>query len=381
MRFLNFNITDGVVEVFDYQLVPKKGGSTDPLKSLEWKPLSSITGGGPDDPNTFVDNQNLRAIEQSTDYLTPPPPQNDEIFNQDSIPDVERIMSITNFFHSIRGAPAGSVVEVDIVGHAWLDGPVIANSFSQNPAAPNLRDPKDKDCRVQTDFLENMGEDPNAASGTPIKSGGKDALKEFKAALAPNAVLRIWGCNAQGHDGQTSPEKRVLIPTYYLPYLNGDKRVRGKTVDDNLGIPFKFEQSFADSHYKEDTVFYPSKQDAADPSQLVPDTSQLTFNRKWIEVEEFIARQITTTYVFAAAEMLGIECHGTLPGMGSDYETQKRGVQKVCRDKDPPECEYGYAVFIRYYERFLGFQTDDRNYGVFDQARITAIRALAPKTP
>ncbi|MGZ6311054.1 MAG: hypothetical protein ACXWOH_10500 [Bdellovibrionota bacterium] len=372
VRFLRFDITAGVVEVFDYDLVAKTGGATGPFGKLEWQPLSSITTGGPEDPNTFVDAPStLRALKQATDFLpiTTTNPHGDEIFNQDAITDPQNIMSITNLYHSVRGAPPGSVVEISYIGHGFLDGPVLVNSSAASGTA-TLRDPKDKDGRMQTDFLSNMGEDPTVSSSTPIKSGGKDALKEFKAALATNAVVRVWGCNAQGRDYETAPEKRVLVQAYYLPSRQRDKRVTGKTVDDSTVFQFEFEQSYADVHYKEDLAFYPSSNGAAD-------TTKLKFSQTWIEIKKYIARQITKTYVFTAAEALGIECHGTLPGMGSDYETRKRGIQKVCRDIDAPECDYGYAPFIRYYEKFLGFKTDDRNYGIFDQPTVTAIRALA----
>src|SRR5213079_1861857 len=96
----------------------------------------------------------------------------------------DQAVSITDVYHSARNAPRGSLLELSIFSHAFVDGPVLFNTFA-DPAL-TTRDPDDTDGRAAIDFQANMGE-----------TGQANALEEFRKAFADTGVFRIWGCNIQ----------------------------------------------------------------------------------------------------------------------------------------------------------------------------------------
>jgi len=100
--------------------------------------------------------------------------------------------SITDIYHAVRKAPRGSLIDVSLYSHGFLEGPVVANTNDPggefSPSVPR-RSLADHDGRVRTDFFPNMGEDPNAE--------GQNALVEFRGGFASGAVFRIFGCNVQ----------------------------------------------------------------------------------------------------------------------------------------------------------------------------------------
>jgi hypothetical protein len=235
-RFIHFDFWNNKVEVGDF--TPTKASSL----RLAWTALTGFNppeGAGAEDPRTFVDN-NGHSLDA---------------FEDGKINTLNKQFSITNVYHSVRGAPPGSVVAVMFISHGFADGPVLINShvsppipFNNNqqfeefplvsmqsvdtssgtefdvkvwdsfldPLDPdnNLpkRWPEDGDGRVDGDFAANMGEDPAqggiafAADGiTKLKDGGKDALTQFKAAFNKTVVpglgfaarIGILGCNVQ----------------------------------------------------------------------------------------------------------------------------------------------------------------------------------------
>ena len=134
-------------------------------------------------------------------------------------------LSIVNVYHSIRRAPAGSVLELSIFAHSFVEGPVLTDTNSNT--APPLRDKNDTDGRAATDFNDAMGEDPaielGAYNGQPPPSGGKGpggitAIKQFAAAFNAKGTFRIWGCNIQDivfatPPGETSPRRCLIMST------------------------------------------------------------------------------------------------------------------------------------------------------------------------
>lgn len=89
----------------------------------------------------------------------------------------ENSMSIQDVYERIRYGFAGTIREVHFIGHAWLGGPIIVNT-------PPYRTKKyDKDGRVQ-DFSHPGLTDVFGPQGLPI----------FRANLAADAVLCVWGC-------------------------------------------------------------------------------------------------------------------------------------------------------------------------------------------
>jgi hypothetical protein len=132
-------------------------------------------------------------------------------------------ISILDMYHAVRQATPGTIIDVSIYSHGFVEGPVLAANSndqldrvrpapdgSRFPLQPGdtvrlpKRDPQDTDGRVRTDFAKNMGEDPTKAKE------GANALAEFRAGFIPSgATYRVYGCNVQDipfHNGA-----RVLI--------------------------------------------------------------------------------------------------------------------------------------------------------------------------
>jgi hypothetical protein len=142
-----------------------------------WRPIS--------DDTSFIEWQPVRDKKQKGDLL--------------------HAVSIVNLYHSVRRAPAGSVLEVSIFSHAFVEGPVLTNTDAISGATMRSRD--DTDGRASTDFTDTMGEDPALVlgpyvAGQPPPTGGTGpegvkAIDQFRKAFAPTGSFRVWGCNIQ----------------------------------------------------------------------------------------------------------------------------------------------------------------------------------------
>lgn len=89
----------------------------------------------------------------------------------------ENSMSISDVYERIRHGFASTIRELHFIGHAWLGGPIIVNT------PPYATKKYDKDGRVQ-DFRSNDLADVFGPQGLPI----------FRANLAADAVVCVWGC-------------------------------------------------------------------------------------------------------------------------------------------------------------------------------------------
>lgn len=249
LRFIHFNHKSDTIEVFEYSLQVK--AKPTPPKKIKWVELNKFvaTGDARFSPQTFVDATGGK-------------------------------LNIQHIYHSVRGAPKESVLELSIYSHGWSEGPVIRaeahsndNSPPNFPNKPQRRNPADTDGRARTDFEDNMGEDPTveATEGTFPRTGGKNALEEFKAAFDKNAVFQICGCNGQDpvRDPATnnftamlkSTAFQVIRQAYTVPTRANEKEKMKKTksaaallgaklasgaVDPNLQVPLDMEEEFKD---------------------------------------------------------------------------------------------------------------------------------------
>jgi hypothetical protein len=181
LRFIHFDCHSASVGIYEHDFASMKGAVRDRLaKSVQsnWQTLDATfqTAFGvlaqQEDPKNFVEWSQIDTAKAS---------------------DAEHAVSMVNVYHSVRKAPAGSVLELSIFSHAFVDGPVLTNTFA-NPGL--TRTPGDTDGRAAIDFQPNMGE---------TGAANANALDEFKAAFASTGSFRIWGCNIQDVVDTTPP--------------------------------------------------------------------------------------------------------------------------------------------------------------------------------
>jgi hypothetical protein len=364
------------------------------------------------------------------DFMASGDPSFSPISFVDSSVDSFGRFTILNIYHSIRGAPPKSVLELSIFGHGWTEGPVIQPDGTDCPlpSPPTInglpiRTTDDTDGRARTDFEDNMGEDPNLGKppvtspptpGQFPRTGGKDALKEFKAAFDPQASFIIFGCN--GQDPVRDPvnnclsarlrssAEQVIHQAYVLPIAANEARKKndaakiGKVlatgnVPADLEVPIDMGAEFDEERHDIDlgSRSYEKFHDdrAADkaartqahygldppPTGFFPAATELKFNRKWSRVLGFVARRTQQTYAFKAASKLGIDVIGGPAGTLSMVGEKDRQ-QLVCGEFRGSRC----TRIVRFHELFMRTtpsRKSERNYFVYDAATVAHINTLA----
>jgi hypothetical protein len=213
LRFVNFHCHQKTIKVFDFRLL------TDEEKVTKAAP-------GPPARGTM----RRKWVKLADFHAT-----GDAAFSPARFVDDTTPFKIVNVYHSVRGAPAKSVLELSIFSHSWEEGPNVITADGRDdplPAEINglpIRVTEDTNARVRTDFHDNMGEDPTKGKppGKFPRTGGKDALKEFKAAFDDRASFIVFGCNGQdsmrddadhSHVGNiASTAGQVINQAYVLP--------------------------------------------------------------------------------------------------------------------------------------------------------------------
>jgi hypothetical protein len=292
-------------------------------------------------------------------------------------------ISIVDIYRAVRKAPRGTVLDVSIYSHGFIDGPVVENTGDSQLTASTgepIRTDSDLDGRVRTDFTPHMGEKDLAAN--------KDALKDFREGFATGATFRIFGCHVQDIvDGTAFGESsrsllrstafQVILAAYIVQLMKNTaagkelrKKKKPALVTLDMGHQFDIEDEKNNTshsltnftkaqlkvlHYGLDPSFFPDK-----------NTGALKFDKPFTDVIKFIARQTKLGYVFKAAEALpAVTCLGAVPGSGGDYETGGNQLMFV------PKKDWGLVLL--FFKNFMGITLDERNYGRFDAAGVAAI--------
>ncbi|ATB30405.1 hypothetical protein MEBOL_003866 [Melittangium boletus DSM 14713] len=150
-----------VVTIFDF----KTGERTRMLKgSSEWFEMDRVLQGkSKTHLGSYKDKANLQKR-----YL------------DDSI----SIRHVYDYVAELGVKAPGSLAEFHIFSHAWAGGPILVETYEDALYAAggvrqDQRDPNDKDPRLKDFDAINM-----------------PRLKDFKAAFAPDGVVKVWGCMA-----------------------------------------------------------------------------------------------------------------------------------------------------------------------------------------
>lgn len=346
LRFIHFACHDSTVGIYEHDFATMANRIRDSqAKSVRknWRVLDGQfqTAFGSlsqqDDPKTFVEwNEvsNAKASHSNTWDESHIPPD----------------VSIVNVYHSVRKAPAGSVLELSIFSHAFVDGPVLNNT----PAQPgSTRTPGDTDGRAPIDFQQNMGE-PGPANA--------HALDEFRKAFASTGSFRIWGCNIQDIVETVPPEggskRRCLIMSTVRQVVEEAfvRQRRGggaiaRLLRDNKHLPpgnttitFDMDRQIAleialqtDPHaghgltrfvrnrlyeIRYDETFTNHSYNAFFLGQrTTPTTFAKTITRSLSDIVKFVAAETTQSYFFIAAKALQkVTVVGGAPGTSAEFD-------------------------------------------------------------
>lgn len=403
LRFIRFDLNSNTIKLFEFTLA--KAATPTPPTGLIWVPLTKFVASGDPrySPAKFLDTGAAGAL-----------------------------LNILHIYHSIRGAPAESVLELSIYSHGWMEGPIIrrkAHSNDDKPPPPvgglPRRKPNDTDGRMRTDFEDNMGEDPNLGSDDPDvfpRTGGKNAFKEFKNAFDKKAVLKICGCNGLDIIRDKGTNKRIALlkstagqivhQVYVIPTRANEDEKDKKTksdsaklgaiwasgkhptglIDIDMGAEFSEERDdvvirkqhyemfdskdrAADNrqrlelHYNLDTKFFPPVKKTDGHLDVKQETK---FKRSFESVQGAVARRMKETYSFKAASKLGITVIAGPVGTRSGPIGKQ---MQVCGEKSKNESDCWRS--LGFFERFMDLDRDKRNYFVFDKEAVDNINALA----
>ena len=334
--------------------------------------------------------------------------------------DPDHALSIVNVYHSIRRAPAQSVLELSILSHAFVEGPVLTGTDAI--AGLTTRTPGDTDGRAAIDFTDSMGEDPKVelgpyVDGKPPPSGGKGpgkitAIRQFDNAFALSGTIRVWGCNIQDivfttAPGDSAPSRCLILSTprqvieeaFKRPLtkgglrgvlLRGVKRPAGSTmIRLDMGNQMHFERQLQsdphagpaftpfgetrllDVHYNA----IPNATAATSPNieffrpAGMGGTLDKVIDRSFSDIAKFTAGVMMTSYGFAAAKALpDVTVFAPAPGTSADAS-----------DTVQMHIEPARVTEARFFELVTGTSRQDtrslvqRHYSKLDAAAVTAI--------
>jgi hypothetical protein len=384
-RFLHFDFLHGVINVYEHVIQAK--GTLRLVKAPAWvayNALNPTVGTGPQDPANFVD-ANLTTTTTEGDKL-----------------------SITNVYHTVRQAPAQSVVCVDIFSHGWVQGPVLVNTYDTVPAPVNglpMRTPTDCDGRVRTDFASNMGETPIAGAPAP---GNPDAITQFFNGFSSTGSFRIYGCNVQDIVPNTVPPSGGSAQNCYLrstvfEVLREAYLLQGLTLPAkptlHMGNEFNLENHFATTDPHGDVLTpFPTNQLLSLHYGLYPgffktDTTPDIVRTK-NDVIVFAAGALAQGYAFAAAaafrqvalaaqgsgtaddKLKAPTVFGPVPSVGALFESKE--VTDPLMRIDP-----GLRPYARFFEQYLSVSSTDslpvrqRRYSALTPVTVAGLQKAA----
>ena len=435
VRYLHFDVTLGVVHVAE-QIVKKSKTVT-----YKWKLLADFTstvGTTAENPQTFVTlPANIRALRFPKSGVTDPDfgtGKGKHVFRQmaadgKTARDVSGVMSITDVYRSIRGAPDKSVIDLVFFTHGFSGGPVIVNSFETDPLPKDFggnsntpqRTASDKDGRLRTDLHANMGEDPSEDSSADAKKhGGKGALDQFKRAFDPAAIIRVYGCDVTDSiNGELlrSTSFQVIRAAFVVKIASGasDKALRtklladlGKGIDPEDDITLDMEREFAlekdhdPDHSLDQLRNLHTAVELPGPKVFFAGYSKDTpFTKKWKDVLMFIASQNLATYHVQMGQTLGVKVLASPQGTSSENEQgAANNTMRICRSFGEPGCfefvkdpvtkttkkvgHESYAAFLDFYTKYFKLASTNsdkisgtnRNFGIFDSDALKNLTSL-----
>lgn len=218
---------------------------------------------------------------KKTDYL--------KAFKKHKLKEVSiSIRDVYEYIESLGKSAKGSLKELHVFSHAWIGGPILANSreyFEPNVAGTSvwLNDSK---------FLDKDGRPEDFDTGYTVLG----SLPDFKAAFAKDTLSMIWGCNAYA-----SP-KQIVNQTINSKHFKAMVKDPGKKL---------LELVYNSQDWGEDTE--------DEFHELVLDKAPYTTGKKsekksLKDIIKILKKMLDGTYMKALAKGSGNQVLGALPG-------------------------------------------------------------------
>ena len=266
------------------------------------------------------------------------------------------VSNIYNYIETLGQNAKGSLVELHVFSHAWIGGPILANTkdFSEWDAAASKWNYSDK-------YLDKDGRSEDFDSGrTVVKS-----MSDFKAAFASDAFSMIWGCNAYA-----SPKQIVNQTRKYKKF-----KEMVKSPDKKL-----LQLVFNRDDWGEDTE--------EEFHDLVQDTKPYTTGKKsekksLNDIKKILQTILDDTYMKKLAQGTGSDVLGALPGTYANLDQKyqsKFGIMLMhvplgkkyndhVNEKDFSKGYVNFRPILKFYKDFLAVQFrpdgeyDKKTYG------------------
>lgn len=243
------------------------------------------------------------------------------------------ITDVYNYIINIGSSEPETVSELSILGHGWIGGPILVNSYERDEfkyggAKYRIRDPWDKDGRHKDFFVSNM----NDAD-----------WKNFKKAFADNGYIWVWGC--------------VFTRAYYntLYKVMQTPEFRQKTFgthQDTDTFKITVNSSFVQKYYNADRKFFPVND------------KEKTFTRSMAEIKKFLIRGLINSYAGRTTLDTGIECRAGYLGTYSSFESSS-GVQHrvMVIPRNQKLYSDDFTRVVNFYKHYIGLPEDPENRG------------------
>jgi hypothetical protein len=241
-----------------------------------------------------------------------------------------RFMSVLDIYRAISAIglrEAGTLEEVSVFSHAYVEGPILVNSDDlysalrpDLPDAKRLRDPQDYDARAAKDFTR-----ANMTIGQ---------LRLFQRAFSPRGFVWIWGCTS-------ADAVRKVIGALIATKPNAQR-------GDKVALRLSAEEVAALSVFANFVTL-----DFA----LVRKTGRCTIDVS--QLLEGIVAQIEGCYAMSMARATGVLVISALPGTYAEFENERLGgLMKITAKR---------GVQISFHQKYFGFELDreGRRYGLF----------------
>lgn len=185
----------------------------------EWKGWTATRAKGPP-----------TAAPDKTEALKPKVKIHDQSGNP-YVPERE-YPSVLAFYDWIKGQPAKSIVSLQIFSHGVTYQPVLfADSYEWRDQPDKLADPSAERDPNDTEFRLRDFDGANPLSSDPWATGPSGELGKFRAALADDAFIKIWGCGEQTRQGHGAPIRKLIADFLATKPGKANEQRRATLVD------------------------------------------------------------------------------------------------------------------------------------------------------
>jgi hypothetical protein len=254
------------------------------------------------------------------------------------------VSDVYDFLEVIGSNEPGTVKELNFIGHGWMGGPIMVNSWerSRYKTSPHYleRDPWDKDGRSKDFNITNM---PH------------HRWMNIRRAFKDDGYCWLWGC---------------LFPRLYFKVLHTlfrTREYRSKRLgqhDENEVFQLRFSRNFADHYYAHDSGFFPLNDSSGRPA--------LRFSKTLNDIKLFLERGMLDTYAAKFAANLAVDCYAGFLGTYSIHESRSSSnrfpLMRIANGGQGHGADF--TKYIAFYKTYMNIPEDPegRGYGKYKKS-------------